>query len=30
LLDGGRSDTTDEPFHGHQLDRQMLELLRSG
>ncbi len=28
ILDSGRKDVRYEPFHGHQLDRQMLELLQ--
>jgi hypothetical protein len=30
VLDGERSDVKDETFRGHQLDREMLGLLRSG
>ena len=29
ILDSGRSDVAYENFHGHQLDRKMLELLRT-
>lgn len=28
ILDSGREDVAYEPFHGHQLDRKMLELLQ--
>ena len=30
LLDSGRKDMTYEDWHGHPLDRAMLELLRQG
>jgi endoglucanase len=30
VLDSGRRDVAYEHFHGHQLDRQMLDLLRTG
>jgi endoglucanase len=30
VLDSGRSDVRYESFHGHRLDRLMLELLRTG
>lgn len=30
VLDSGRADVQYEQFHGHQLDRRMLELLRTG
>jgi endoglucanase len=29
ILDSDRTDVTYEDFHGHKLDRQMLELLRA-
>ena len=28
VLDSGRADVAYEPWHGHQLDRALLELLR--
>jgi endoglucanase len=28
ILDSGRKDATYEDYHGHKLDRPMLELLR--
>jgi endoglucanase len=30
VLDSGRADVRYEDFHGHKLDRQMLELIRAG
>ena len=30
VLDSGRADVTYEPYEGHRLDREMLELLRAG
>ena len=30
VLDSGRADVRYEEFHGHKLDRRMLELIRGG
>ena len=29
VVDSGRADVKYEPFHGHQLDRELLELIRA-